>query len=194
MPILIVVTPQMTLTCVRSKIPMWILHAPINPKCLSVLLCEQFSSYVTILRQMHHITLKWPGHVWGHKCPCGFHVHQPYLSIYCLLISGFWVTSQFWSVANDTKMTLTCSRSNVPICVEHKPRHPKFCFKFWAYFETSALNAPQMTLTYSRSCIPICMHSTYRPGVLIFISFIQQELVFKWFWDKTTYKLELPSL
>ena len=71
-----------------------------------------------------------------------------------------------------TQMTLTCSRSKIPICMVHTPLSPNFrpfrstmnCFWVIVQFGEKSTECLQMTLTCSRSEIPTCMlHTPPRP-------------------------------
>ncbi len=73
--------------------------------------------------------LKWPWNVQGQKCQHARYIHPrgPNFHPFRSTISHFWVMAQFSEKCTEwPQMTLTCSRSKIPICMLHTPQRLKF--------------------------------------------------------------------
>ncbi len=78
---------------------------------------KKFSRYRPILRQVHWMTLKWPGTVKGYGTSYT-HYKYPQVSnfaLFCIMANRFRVTGHFeTSAPNDPKITFKNKRSEVP--------------------------------------------------------------------------------
>ncbi len=118
---------NMTLTCSRSKVLIYILiyipHTPVRPNFLPFsLYLESFSSCGPILWKVHQMTPKWPWNVQGQNT----HMHIAY-TIEAQIIFRFavwWAVFELWT--SFVKCTKWPTRSKVPICILHTHTSPKF--------------------------------------------------------------------
>ncbi len=119
----------MTLTCSRSKAPICIQHTPKRPKFSSFsLYSEPFSSYTPFFGKVHRMTSNYLDIFQVKNTICmlrrprrpdfgRFTLRYPFLSYEPNFVK---------SVPNDCKMTLTCSRLQVLICILHTDTRHKF--------------------------------------------------------------------
>ncbi len=98
------------------------------------------------------------------------------------------------SAVNNPKMTLTCSKSQVPICMPHTPmpHTPMTRFELWPNFQKGACTAwPWVTLTCSRSKVSICIpYMPTMPKLCPFYSMMSPCLSYGPYWEKITKRLQ----
>ena len=156
------------------------MHATYTPEAqiLSVSLYDEpFLRYGPFLRKVHWMTLN-DLDMFKDK-NTNMHIHTPLMPKFSSICSTmtFLVKKKFVKGAqNGHKMTLTCSRLKVFICIQYTPHRPKISSvslydePFLSYvlnFLKSAWKDPQMTLTCSRPKIPIFILHTCKTHIFV---------------------------
>ncbi len=103
----------------------------------------------------------WPWHYVLHT------PQRPKVSFYFTLLWAFLSYAPFSEkCAVWRQMTLTCSRSKMPICMLHTPWGPKYhpFRSMMSPFRATLLSWLEIKFTFSRSKIPICkLHTPKKP-------------------------------